>query len=79
MSLFRIGERVWIKQRNACAPDKWVRAAIIHVHTVTGPLGTPICAYTLREGANLYAYYEMTLKNFEWLYAQNDARHQRRL
>ena len=79
MSLFRIGERMWIKQRNASAPDQWVRAVIIQVHRTPGPLGVPVSAYTLRQGTKLYSFYEMTLRNFKWLHAQNQARHQRRL
>ena len=64
MALYPPGARLWLN------PERWVEATVDKVQTVTGPLGTPTYAYTLRSADSEHVFYEMTLRNFQWLKSQ---------
>ena len=64
MSLYKVGERLWVKQRGVGVPNPWIQSTVLAVESVPGPLGIPTFCYTLGIGK----FYEMTLKNFDWMH-----------
>ena len=64
MALFKRGDTVWVN------PERWEEATVVAVETVPGPLGTPTVAYTVRTVDGERTHYEMTLRNFQWLWSQ---------
>lgn len=67
MSVFKVGDELWIN------PEKWVKSTVVQVFPVSGPLGTPTFAYTLKVSNTTRTLYEMTLKNFQLLKSQETA------
>ena len=70
MSLFKVGDRLWVKQCGVFPPQQqWIQSPVLNIRSVTGPLGCPIFVYDLVDGT----FYEMTLKNFKWLHGRTHA------
>lgn len=69
MSRYKLGERVWVKHPAANAQRQWIRSTVLGIESVAGPLGVPTFCYTLGIGT----YYEMTLKNFDWMHRRTPA------
>tara|TARA_B100000963_G_scaffold286962_1_gene256097 strand:- start:103 stop:324 length:222 start_codon:yes stop_codon:yes gene_type:complete len=66
-ALYKPGETVWVN------PKHWEEAVVVKVETVAGPLGSDTFAYTLRAPSGPLSHYEMTIKNFQWLWTQAEA------